>query len=399
MKTKGALSSHCMLVGLLLTSMLQGCGTRVLEPIVIPAMLIADTLPAGTPSTPRPQGYELALTAGYFPYMHVTPAKYRPDGQPRLQVSALSVDDKPVERLITKEDGVYGEYPRIRKSTDTPIERGIVADIVEADGAPLRLNLPLGDVIKPAEYLGGGRILVQVRPGTIVVSTTTQGGCRSGFNVRWCPKGNTWAHVWERVPGQDPRYLGKITLEQSHQLLPLDYEALQAKYPPSPTIELVVWLEKKGGLNPSSRCLAYTEFSLELNGAPAQLKPILFQPESKLSPDYGNGHCPRYSLLSPLSGTAETRLTVRLPQDVRVYEGVWSVQPVQASGAGLTFRLPSPPASALIVRTDRHFRSESDGTYRWRASLPGNPQYTQPVGELRLIGAEQSLEETRGAKR
>lgn len=383
MNTKVALSSRYWLTGLLITSMLQGCSTRVLEPVVIPAMLIADTLPAGTPRTPQPRGYELALTAGYFPYMHVTPAKYRPDGQPRLHVRSLTVDGKPVEQLVIKESGPYGGYPSMRTSTNTPIEKDIVADIVEADGTALLLALNIGDVINPSEYLGGGGLLVQVNPGTVLVRTSSQSGCRSGFNVNWCQKGNAWAHVWERVPGEAPKYIGKIAFEKSNEMLPLDYEALGAKHPPSPTVEVAVRLEEAGGTRPPSRCLTQDEFSLELNGAPAQLKAIELETPREMP-----GQCPRFSLLSALSDTAQARLTVRLAQGVRVYEGTWSMRAVESVGSGLAVHLPAPPAPALILRTPRRLANERDGTYRWKAVLPGNPQFYPPVGGLRLVGGE-----------
>lgn len=368
MKTKYVLSRAGGLCGLVVAAVLQSHAPRS----------SAADAPAPTASpTPKPQGYLLEFRAGHFPNLGADITYEIGDGNPRLELRSLTLDGDEVSGLSTQYNDAHGNYPRALLSTNRPIQKELVADVVEMDGTRVQLKLNIGQVIQPSEYLEGGRLMVIVRPGTVVVQSATHERCRIGTRTDWCTRGMDAAHVWERPPSGDPRYVGKISFYASQTMRPADYAVVLAKNPPTPEVEVAVSPANPPGPLLGGRCLKEADFSLMLNGQPVSLKlvpPLVGAP----------GHqCARYTLSQPISPADNLQLTVRQDKKERVYAGFAPQLKVSSSGAGVTFYVPfEEQAPVQVAQTPRFLRSSTKGVLSWRADLPWEPQLGRSVGDL-----------------
>lgn len=380
MNTKSVLSWHGVLPCLVVASALQSYASfsNATEP-----QLPADTpSSAATASRPKPQGYLLEFRAGFFPGLGAGPTYEIGDGSPRLELRSLFLDEDEISGLSAQYADAYGSYPRALIPTNRPVQQGLVADVVEADGTSLQLKLNIGQVIQPSEYLEGGRMMVIVRPGTVVVQTATHERCPLGTRTDWCTRGMDAAHVWERAPGRDPRYVGKISYYASQMMQPADYAVLRAKNPPTPEVEIAVSPANPPGPQRGARCLEEADFSLTLNDKPVSLRLV---PPLIGAPGY---QCARYTLSQPINSADNLQLTVRHDKQERSYAGYSPQLQVTSSGAGVTFYVPFEEHAAVqVAQTQRFLRSSKKGGLSWRADLPWEPQLGKAIGQLQLTSS------------
>lgn len=379
MKTKYVQSWRGLLLSLVAASALQGyaLSSSAAEPL----SHATTTASTDALSEPKPQSYLLEFRAGFFPNLGAHTTYDIGDGTPRLEVRALLLDGEEAAGLSAQYTNAHGSYPRVLVPSTRPLQKELFADVVEADGARFRFKLNIGQVIQPAEYLEGGRMVVIVRPGTIVVQTATHEKCRIGTRSDWCRSGLDAAHVWERVPGKDPRYVGKIGYHASQTMQPADYAVLLANNPPSAEVEIAVSPANPPGPQRGARCLKDTDFSLALNRQPVSLRLV--------PPLVGaTGHqCARYTLPQPIKSGDSVQLTVRQNQQERSYLGLLPELNVSSPGAGVTFYVPlEDHADVQIAQTQRFLRSSKAGVTAWRADLPWEPQLGRAIGQMQWTG-------------
>lgn len=369
---------YCALLPL--AGALQGC-LSLMEPLVVPALLVADTLPPGNPAKPRPSGFELTIEAPYFPYLGASSRPEEYEGNNRLSVVFLEIDGKTANVQQVVKLGQTATYPGLQVKKDEPIAGELTTELIEADGLRTSFKLNIGKVISPQEYLYGGRLAIVVRPGSVIVRPTTTSKCRNGFNTFWCPQSGS-AYLWERVSRSEVKYVGRRTWKESRYALQADYKALETRYPPTPELEVAVFYPDQANIAGNRRCLTSQDFSLEINGNPANLTPVPLE----RTRSYGRT-CPRYFLSPTVQGTARLQLTVMDSGRVAVYSGEGDLA-ADPTGNGLRFDVSNDKSGVTVVRTPRALGSAQDGSYSWRPLFgevsPGRQETvltkTSPVG-------------------